>query len=390
MPWDVFISHASEDKQAVAVPLKQALEAAGVSVWMDMDQIVAGQGLRRRIDHGLANCRFTVVVTSPSFFSKEWTQKELDAVVNQEAVGRQHRVIPVLYGMSFADLQKHSPLLAGSLALPWSDGLTAVVAKVKAIVSGTTVPVAAIPPVGPPPGTPAAELDSLVLLMAEDGRSVAVRSRDLKVAGAESLEVWLRPEHPDAHEFLMELAKGRRHLLNLAYGLRAVRGRVQAAEQAWDKGREEWRLTLRLEDAGGGGFLSEVSVNGVSADEIAMMRARRILLDERLPGNMRFGMDTMEGFVAGMSGPLRAGGSPFPQVLSGKPLDAETLAVARLYAVLLLRLSHTVEHVHRLDLTPAGAGRLQVAFRGRRARQSAQREPTVIEVDGVCPLDLRK
>jgi hypothetical protein len=52
MPWDVFISHAAEDKQAVAVPLKQALEAAGVSVWMDMDQIVAGQGLRRRTTTG--------------------------------------------------------------------------------------------------------------------------------------------------------------------------------------------------------------------------------------------------------------------------------------------------------------------------------------------------
>lgn len=328
-------------------------------------------------------------MTSPSFFAKEWTHKELDAVVNQEAIGRQHRVIPVLYGMSFADLQRQSPLLAGSLALPWSDGLAAVAAKVQAIVSGTMVPVAAAPPVAPPSGTPPAELDGLVLLMAEDGRSVALWSRDLKVAGAEQLEVWLRPEHPDAHEFLTEVAKSRRHLLNLAYGLRAVRGRVQAAEQAWDKGREEWRLTLRLEDTGGG-FLSEVSVNGVSADEIATMRARRILLDERLPGNLRLGMDMMEGFVAGMNGPLRASGSPFPQVLSGKPLDPKGLAVARLYAVLLLLLSHTVDHVHRLDLTPASAGRLQVSFRGRRARQSAQREPTVIEVDGVCPLDLRK
>ena len=50
MPWDVFISHASEDKDAVAVPLAAALEAAGLSVWLDKNQIRSvGIGVRELV-----------------------------------------------------------------------------------------------------------------------------------------------------------------------------------------------------------------------------------------------------------------------------------------------------------------------------------------------------
>jgi hypothetical protein len=33
--WDVFISHASEDKETVARPLAQCLERSGLRVWYD-------------------------------------------------------------------------------------------------------------------------------------------------------------------------------------------------------------------------------------------------------------------------------------------------------------------------------------------------------------------
>jgi TIR domain/Domain of unknown function (DUF1883) len=72
--FDVFISHAAEDKRAVVRPLDEALEARGVKVWFDEFELRIGDSLRRRIDFGIARSRFGLVVLSPSFFAKNWPQ----------------------------------------------------------------------------------------------------------------------------------------------------------------------------------------------------------------------------------------------------------------------------------------------------------------------------
>jgi hypothetical protein len=46
--WDVFLSHASEDKEAVAVPLRDALTARGVTVWLDKTEMRIGDSLQNR------------------------------------------------------------------------------------------------------------------------------------------------------------------------------------------------------------------------------------------------------------------------------------------------------------------------------------------------------
>ena len=46
MEYDVFISHASEDKDSVALPLAAALENAGLSVWIDKFELTLGDSLR--------------------------------------------------------------------------------------------------------------------------------------------------------------------------------------------------------------------------------------------------------------------------------------------------------------------------------------------------------
>jgi hypothetical protein len=54
MLWDIFISHASEDKAEVARPLQKILEGAGLRVWLDENQLEIGDSLREKIDEGLA------------------------------------------------------------------------------------------------------------------------------------------------------------------------------------------------------------------------------------------------------------------------------------------------------------------------------------------------
>ena len=88
MEWDVFISHAWEDKESIARPLAEALRARGLRVWFDEFTLSVGDRLRRSIDRGLANSRDGIVILSPHFFAKEWPQKELDGLIQREDRGK--------------------------------------------------------------------------------------------------------------------------------------------------------------------------------------------------------------------------------------------------------------------------------------------------------------
>ena len=113
--WDVFISHASEDKPYVD-PLARALEAAGVSVWYDRLVLEWGDDLRPMIDNGLVNCRYGVVVLSQAFLGKKkWTEHELNGLFAREQAGKK-LVLPIWHGIVRDDLLQYSPALADRLA----------------------------------------------------------------------------------------------------------------------------------------------------------------------------------------------------------------------------------------------------------------------------------
>ncbi|HWH99898.1 MAG TPA: toll/interleukin-1 receptor domain-containing protein [Propionibacteriaceae bacterium] len=113
--WDVFISHASEDKEAVAEPLAEELTARGVKVWLDKTELRIGDSLRRKIDAGLAKSRFGVVVLSRSFFAKGWPQYELDGIVSRSISGEQ-TLLPLWHEITKTEVQQYSPSLVDKIA----------------------------------------------------------------------------------------------------------------------------------------------------------------------------------------------------------------------------------------------------------------------------------
>jgi uncharacterized membrane protein len=127
--WDVFISYASEDKDAVAEPIAKHLHAAGYRVWLDRQELVLGDSLRAKIDEGLRSARFGIVVLSPRFFQKAWPQRELEAILALE-VQHGKRLLPVLHEMDFAALAGISPLLADRVAVSSSAGIDVVVDQI--------------------------------------------------------------------------------------------------------------------------------------------------------------------------------------------------------------------------------------------------------------------
>lgn len=112
---DVFISHASEDKDEFVRPLVTALEECGLTVWYDEFTLKIGDSLRRKIDQGLANSRFGIVVLSEAFFKKGWTNYELDGIVSRSISGEQ-QLLPIWHKVSKADVMKYSPSLVDKVA----------------------------------------------------------------------------------------------------------------------------------------------------------------------------------------------------------------------------------------------------------------------------------
>jgi hypothetical protein len=131
---DVFISHASEDKDAVARPLAEELKRRGFSVWYDEYVLKLGDSLPTEIDRGLANSRFGVVILSPRFFAKNWPRRELDGLAEREVRGGRKVILPVWHEVDAADVEKHSPTLAAKLAVSTSQGLGTVVQKIAEVL----------------------------------------------------------------------------------------------------------------------------------------------------------------------------------------------------------------------------------------------------------------
>lgn len=114
--FDVFISHASEDKEDLVRPLAEALRDAGLEVWYDEFELKLGMSLRRSIDGGISQARFGLVVLSEAFFAKGWPQYELDGMVTAQVSGKQI-LLPLWHGLSRDDVMAKSPSLADKVAL---------------------------------------------------------------------------------------------------------------------------------------------------------------------------------------------------------------------------------------------------------------------------------
>jgi hypothetical protein len=130
---DVFICHASEDKETIARPLAEVLRQHRVEVWYDEFSLRVGDSIRRAIDRGLTQSRFGIVILSKAFFDKKWPQYELDGLTEREVAAREIVILPVWHGVEHADILRYSPTLAGRRAIT-SPRMADIVREVLAVI----------------------------------------------------------------------------------------------------------------------------------------------------------------------------------------------------------------------------------------------------------------
>ncbi|HEV2484456.1 MAG TPA: toll/interleukin-1 receptor domain-containing protein [Terracidiphilus sp.] len=126
LKYDVFISHATEDKVAFAEPLAIALRRWGLKVWFDKFSLKVGDSLRASIERGLSRSRYGVVIYSPHFLAKNWTKAELDGLFLREMDGKKVVILPIWHDITSTEMKKALPIQAGKKALKSSEGVESV------------------------------------------------------------------------------------------------------------------------------------------------------------------------------------------------------------------------------------------------------------------------
>lgn len=114
--YDVFISHASEDKEPFVEELVHALRDREIRVWYDSLNIAWGDSLRSQIDNGLNRSTFGIVILSENYIKKGWTQYELEGLFNIEMT-KGKTILPIWHNITKQQVMDFSATLAGRKAL---------------------------------------------------------------------------------------------------------------------------------------------------------------------------------------------------------------------------------------------------------------------------------
>jgi hypothetical protein len=131
--WDIFLSYARIDGAATGDTLRRHLETFGVSVWFDEIAIAPGISQSLQMDRGLQKARAGIVLLTPAYLvGRFWTERELGALLHKQTL------IPVLAGVTFAEVAQYSGILPDLAGFETSrDSVEVIAQKIAAAVART-------------------------------------------------------------------------------------------------------------------------------------------------------------------------------------------------------------------------------------------------------------
>lgn len=125
--YDVFISYASEDLK-FASELAGGLKSRGFHVWYADSELKVGEKLLDSVNRGLNESNYGVMLISPRYLEKEWTNYEMDVLLRQH-IEKKKRIFPVWHGVTKKEVEARHPGLAGIMALRSEIGMHIIVEK---------------------------------------------------------------------------------------------------------------------------------------------------------------------------------------------------------------------------------------------------------------------
>ena len=131
MKYDVFICHTSEDKKDFVNDFAQGLRKAGLKIWYDDFTLQVGDKLREKIDEGLQESKYIVVILSKAFFkTKGWASSELEGILAKENAEGKTIILPIWHKVDLQDVKKFSSILSGKFAIKTTNGVQHVIGQI--------------------------------------------------------------------------------------------------------------------------------------------------------------------------------------------------------------------------------------------------------------------
>lgn len=119
--YDLFISHASKDKEELVENLYRSLDKLGIKIFYDKESIEWGDNWKEKILNGVNKAEFAIIVISENFFGREWTERELNELLSRQNRNGQKIILPILKNITMEQLQQKYPSIADIQAIDSKD-----------------------------------------------------------------------------------------------------------------------------------------------------------------------------------------------------------------------------------------------------------------------------
>lgn len=407
----VFISYCRENMDAVD-RLCENLTSRGIKVWLDRNALEPGMQWKPAIQQAIQHGDFFIVCFSTEVNARNQTYMSEELKVAIEELHRRpvDRVwfIPVklneceipdidigggetLRDLQYVDLHKN-----------WETGIQRLLNAISA-TSGHDKKHSA--------DVPTDEGNECVLFRSIDGQHYFIPFQKVCWDSTE-ISLTLCPNSSAQTAFLSRLRKRLRNVpagssidqleaIAFAHQEDAAWVKLQAVAQISTGCETVWEIHLKEETVSSAykNRTEPVIFEQLTLDQVADLRAKRLLLDEKLDAARSsltqttiFDQMLLEAQIRGelssqYGNRLQALASPIPELYQYFRKTPERFKkFARLISVLYLKLSGTVDDILQLDVELHDSAALHVKFKGRCRQLDVNEEPAFVEFEGSCPL----
>jgi hypothetical protein len=134
---DAFICHDHRDKSEFGDPVYEQLARMPLKIFYDKYSIRIGDDLVEKIERGLAECKFAIILVSKTFLeNKAWASHEMRALIHRQiAEGRKKLILPIWIDVSSEEVRARSPMLAKIAAQRFQDGVEELAREINTVIS---------------------------------------------------------------------------------------------------------------------------------------------------------------------------------------------------------------------------------------------------------------
>ncbi|MEM7370675.1 MAG: TIR domain-containing protein [Bacteroidota bacterium] len=132
-PFDVFISHAVEDKYDFTEAFVTELERHGLKVWYSSEQLGPGSKISYEVDKAISQSAYCIAVVSPAYLDHKWTMDEYRAFYAKETACHSI-IIPIWHRTTYEEVKEKSPLMADRFAISSEKPMKEIIEKILAFM----------------------------------------------------------------------------------------------------------------------------------------------------------------------------------------------------------------------------------------------------------------